>query len=122
MTVLEPKEQAEILKNSRIEEQTATLDKSINLSLSNRDGFCALNFSLPLSVGKWDYVALCDGDPGENPYGYLTGQWQYISATNSPYVTGKNFYDSGSFWVIYVTWNYNAGAYRILAKSNSQSS
>jgi len=123
MTVLEPKEQAEILKNSPTEgqiatEQIAVLAESINVWLSNRDGFFALNFSFQGSVGRWDYVALCDGDPGNNAYGYLDGQWQYISATNSPYTTGTNFDGSRRFWVMYASWDYDQKAYKVESKSN----
>ncbi|MGV0028491.1 hypothetical protein [Phormidesmis priestleyi] len=118
MTVLAPKEQAEMLKNSPAEEQIATLAESINVWLSNRDGRFALNFSFRGSVGRWDYVALCDGDPGNNGYGYLDGQWQYISATNSPFITGTNFDGSGRYWVMYASWDYGAKVYRVDKKSN----
>lgn len=119
MTVLEPNQQAEILKNSSKEGQMATQAESIDVWLNNRDGYFALYFSFQGSVGRWDYVALCDGDPGDNPKGYLTGQWQYISSTNSPYITGTNFDGSGRYWVIYGSWNYDQGAYEIRARSNA---
>jgi len=119
MTVLEPKEQVEILKNSATEGQFATQAESIDVWLSNRDGYFALNFSFRGSVGRWDYVALCDGDPGDNGYGYLTGQWQYITATNSPYVTGTSFDGSGRYWIMYGSWDYSRKSYVILAKSNA---
>ncbi len=123
MTVLEPNKQAEILKNSPKEKQTATeqiatLAQSVDVWLSNINGYFALNFS-QVSVGRWDYVALCDGDPGNNPKGYLTGQWQYISSTNSPYITGTNFDGGGRYWIIYVSWDYDQSAYVIRAKSNA---
>jgi len=126
MTVLEPNKQAEILKNSPKEGQVATEEQfatlvgsSIDVWLSIVDGRFALNFSFPDSVGKWDYVALCDGNPGTNPKGYMEGQWQYISATNTPYVTGTQFNSRYRLWVIYVTWDYGQGAYSILAKSDA---
>lgn len=119
MTVLEPKEQASILTNSPAEEQFSIQAHAIDVWLSNRDGYFALNFSFQGSVGRWDYVALCDGDPGNNGYGYLTGQFQYISATNSPYITGTNFDGSGRYWVMYGSWDYGQKAYVIQAKSNA---
>lgn len=122
MTVLEPKEQAEILKNSPAEGQVATQQvTTLNDSgiwLSNVGGRFGLNFSLNMPTGRWDYVALCDGDPGFNPYGYMTGQWQYRSETNSPYVTGTSFDGSGRFWIMYAGWDYSIKAYIIYGKSN----
>ncbi|MEH1837128.1 MAG: hypothetical protein V7L29_35110 [Nostoc sp.] len=124
-TALEPKKQAEIIKKSAPETDTEvkqgrTASGEITVDLFDGQGKYALGWNNPGSTGRWDYVALCANDPGNDPYGYLTNQWQYTGGNNSPYVTGTSYVNNSNYHIIYVTWDYSQGAYRILAKKRQR--
>ncbi|MBD2206239.1 hypothetical protein H6G33_19115 [Calothrix sp. FACHB-1219] len=77
---------------------------NIEISLTNSGGYVALNWRAD-NIGNYDYVALYNRPPSNDPRGYLTNQWQWTVNRNSPHVTGT--WASGSFWIAYCSSNSN---------------
>ncbi len=114
---LDPKAQAEILKNSPISAddtkdfQSASFVKgNIDIWITNVDGFVGLNWSNSGAIGKYDFVALYVNEPTD-PYGYLTSQWQWAERPQ-PYQTGTPYRED--FWLAYISYDYGPSSYKIL--------
>lgn len=87
----------------------------ISLWLTDSGGYVALNWINPTAVGRWDYVALCDHQPG-GPSEYLTNQWTYTANQTSPFVTGTAATGT-AYWIMYCTYDYEDKKYKILASA-----
>lgn len=91
----------------------AAAGPSITIWLSNSGGYIALNWDNTGAIGKYDYVALYNHEPGGNPYGYLTNQWQWVTSASGSYVTGTSA-TGAPYWIAYCGWDYAIGAYEVV--------
>lgn len=118
-TTLEPREVAQRLAaeggGPGATARVAAAGTTITLSLANNDGYIQLNWNNSGAVGRWDYVALYDTQPTD-PDGYLTRQWTYVRSPSGNYTTGTGARGVAgpSYWIAYISYDYTAGAYKIV--------